>query len=347
MNWLTSALPPGLGVIGVVVALLVAHRLLNRHPNAVSYRFRNQMLMLGFTAVAGLAILLILPISSDTRGQLLSFFGILITASIALSSTTFLGNALAGLMLRAVRNFRVGDFVRAGGHFGRVSERGLLHVEIQTEDRELTTLPNLFLVTNPVTTLRSSGTVISATVTLGYDLPRRKVRETLLEAAEEAGLTDSFVQILELGDFSVEYRVAGILKEVKQILSARSDLRAQILDSMHANRMEIVSPTFMNTRALSKDELIIPRSPVLSHPPEPEGSPEVVVFDKAEGAEEALLLETKYKALCDRLAEVQGQLKAAPPEFKAELETEVAELQEKKEKLEESIAEEKAALEER
>ena len=74
---------------------------------------------------------------------------------------------------------------------------------------------------------------------------------------------------------------------------------------------------------------------------------EVVVFDKAEEAAEALLLETKYKALCDHLAEVQGQLKGAPPEFKAELESEVAELQEKKEKLEEAIAEEKAALEER
>jgi len=118
MEWFAAALPPGLGVIGIVAALFVAHWLLNRHPDAVSYRFRNQMLMIGFTAVAGLAILLILPISSDTRGQLLSFFGILLTASIALSSTTFLGNALAGLMLRAVRNFRLGDFVRAGTHFG-------------------------------------------------------------------------------------------------------------------------------------------------------------------------------------------------------------------------------------
>jgi small-conductance mechanosensitive channel len=345
MDWFASALPPGLGVIGVVVALFVAHWLLNRHPNAVSYRFRNQMLMIGFTAVAGLAILLILPVSSDTRGQLLSFFGILITASIALSSTTFLGNALAGLMLRAVRNFRIGDFVRAGDHFGRVSERGLLHVEIQTEDRELTTLPNLFLVTNPVTTLRSSGTVISATVTLGYDLPRTKIREALLDAAETAGLTDAFVQILELGDFSVEYRVAGILKEVKQFLTARSDLRARILDSMHANRMEIVSPTFMNTRALSEGELIIPPDPAAPLPPEPEDSPEGVVFDKAEVAQEALLLEAEYKRLCERLAEVQGQLKGVPPELKAEIETEIAELQVTKEKLEEAIAEEKAALE--
>lgn len=346
MDWFLTALPPGVGVLAVVLALFVAHRLLNRHPNAVSYRFRNQMLMLGFTAVAGLAILLVLPITSETRGQLLSFFGILITASIALSSTTFLGNALAGLMLRAVRSFRMGDFIRAGDHFGRVSERGLLHIEIQTEDRELTTIPNLFLVTNPVTTLRSSGTVISATLTLGYDLPRTKVRETLLEAAEAAGLTDAFVQILNLGDFSVEYRVAGILKEVKQILTARSDLRARILDAMHAKHMEIVSPTFMNTRALTRDEAVIPPTPALSPTPEPEVSPEGVVFDKAEEAEGALILETEYKGICERLAEAQGQIKGATPEVKIELELEIAELQEKKEKLEEALVEEKAALEE-
>lgn len=248
-------------------------------------------------------------------------------------------------MLRAVKNFRVGDFVRAGDHFGRISERGLLHVEIQTEDRELTTLPNLFLVTNPVTTLRSSGTVISARVTLGYDLPRTEVRETLLEAAEKAGLTDAFVQILELGDFSVEYRVAGILKEVKQFLTARSDLRARILDSMHAGRMEIVSPTFMNTRALSKGELIIPPIPVVAPSPEPEDSPEGVVFDKAEVAEEALLLETEHKRLCERLAEIQGEMKGAPPDLEAELEAEAADLQIEKQKLEHAIAEEKAALE--
>ena len=187
--------------------------------------------------------------------------------------------------------------------------------------------------------------MISATVTLGYDLPRTQVRETLLEAADKAGLTDSFVQILELGDFSVEYRVAGILKEVKHFLTARSDLRARILDSMHANRMEIVSPTFMNTRALSKSELILPPSPAVAPPPEPADSPEGVVFDKAEEAAAALLLETEYKRLCERLAEVQGQLKGVPPAMKAEMESEIAELQEAKERLEEAIAEEKAALE--
>lgn len=346
MDWLVEALPPGLGVIGIVVALWVTSWFLNRRSDAVSHRFRNQMLMIGLTTVAGLAILLILPMDPETRGQLLSFLGILITATIALSSTTFLGNALAGLMLRAVRNFKMGDFVRAGDHFGRVSERGLLHVEIQTEDRELTTLPNLYLVRNPVTTLLGSGTVISARLTLGYDLPRSEVKATLLEAAEKAGLTDTFVQIMELGDFSVEYRVAGILKDVKQILTARSHLRAQVLDCMHAKKMEIVSPTFMNTRTLAKDQAILPPEEIVPAPEAPEASPEQVVFDKAEGAEEAHLLETEYKMLCERISEVQGQMKGAPPDIKAELEAELEELQGTKVELEEKIAEEKAALEE-
>jgi len=101
----------------------------------------------------------------------------------------------------------------------------------------------------------------------------------------------------------------------------------------------------MNTRALSKDELILPPSQVVAPSPEPEDSPEDVVFDKADEAEEALLLETEYKELCERLAEVQGQLKGAPEDLKVEMEAEIEELEGEKERLEEAIAEEKASLE--
>ncbi|MFC1575919.1 hypothetical protein ACFL5A_04690, partial [Gemmatimonadota bacterium] len=91
---------------------------------------------------------------------------------------------------------------------------------------------------------------------------------------------------------------------------------------------------------------VIPPSPVVSPPPESEVSPEGVVFDKAEEAEGALLLEAEYKELCERLAEVQGQLKGVSPAEKIEMESEIAELQKTKKELEEAIAEERAALEE-
>ena len=115
---------------------------------------------------------------------------------------------------------------------------------IQNEFRDLVTIPNLYLTTHPVTTTRSSGTIVSATVSLGYDVSRTKIEELLLVAAGNTGLQDPFVQILDLGDFSVTYRISGLLTNVKRLLSARTRLRAAMLTALHEAGVEIVSPTF-------------------------------------------------------------------------------------------------------
>lgn len=91
---------------------------------------------------------------------------------------------------------------------------------------------------------------------------------------------------------------------------------------------------------------ILPPDNAAPTPETPEASPEQVVFDKADGAEEAHLLETEYRMLCERIVEVQGQMKGAPSDIKAELEVEMEELQGTRVSLEERIAREKAALEE-
>ncbi len=66
------------------------------------------------------------------------------------------------------------------------------------------------------------------------------------------------MQITDLNDFSVTYRVAGLLAEVKQILTARSNLRAMMLDTLHDARIEIVSPTFMYHRQTGGQERNLP-----------------------------------------------------------------------------------------
>jgi len=151
-------------------------------------------------------------------------------------------------MLKVIGGIRPGDFLTVGDHTGRVSEQGLLHTEIQTEDRTLTTIPNMFLINNPHTVVRSTGTIISATVSLGYDVSRFKIEKALIEAAQRSGLKESYVQVMELGDFSITYRIAGFLEKIKFVISARASLRAHILDVLHENGIEIVSPNFMNQR---------------------------------------------------------------------------------------------------
>ncbi len=285
MARLYDYIPPAVFLLAAIIALGLVNRLLARGLAASSHRLRNQLVMFALSAACLIVLVLSLPLGTETRGQLLGFLGIVMSAAFALSSTTFLGNALAGLMLRAVRNFHIGDFIRIGEHFGRVSDRGLFHTEIQTEDRELTMLPNLLLVTNPVTTLRRSGTVIAATVSLGYDVPRRQIEERLLDAATRCELSDPFVQITDLGDFSVSYRVAGILEDVKRYVTARSKLRGAVLDALHEGGIEIVSPNFMNTRMVEAERTFVPPAVAVPVASVKKTAPEDVVFDKADEAE--------------------------------------------------------------
>ena len=292
-------------VIAAVVAIIVVRVVLSgrRDDSRVEWRWRTQALTFGIAALGVVAVLLTLPSGDLDKQTVLSVIGLGLTAIIALSASTIVANAMSGLMLHSVGNFRPGDFVRVGDHFGRVTERGLFHTELQTEDGDLTTLPNSLLVNHAVTVIRKTGTVVSATVSLGYDVPRTEIEAALIAAASSLGLEEPFVHITELGDFSVTYRIAGFLTDVKHVLRNRSRLRASVLDHLHRAGIEIVSPTFMNQRAVPPEQVFIPRRQpgtgiLESHADE---VPADLVFDKAERA-------GHLEELRDRRTELHAEL---------------------------------------
>jgi len=310
MERLLEFAPTVVAVLGVVAVLALAHWVMEKIQGVrAGRRFQSATVMLGLTLLGFVVIILSLPIGDTRQGQLLSLFGIVLSAAVGLSATTFLGNTLAGFMLRGVRPFRIGDCIRCGEHFGRVTEQGLVHTEIQTEDSDLTTLPNLYLISNPMTTVRASGTIVSATVSLGYDVPRARIEACLIEAAEGAELADPFVQILELGDFSVQYRIAGLLTEVKQLLTVRSRLRANVMDALHAAQIEIVSPSFMNQRVFDSKSVFIPASARIATESAETGVPEAVVFDKADEAESLEKLRMTLDEVRTQISELKAERK--------------------------------------
>ncbi len=269
------------------------------------------MIFFSIFMIGGIAVILALPMSNDMRSQITSLMGIVISAVLALSSATFIGNGLAGIMLRTINSFKPGDFIQVEGHFGRITERGLFHTEIQTENRDLTTLPNMFLTMNPVKVTRPSGTFISGICSLGYDVNRNKIEKALLDAAERAGLKDAFVRIMELGDFSVVYKVTGMVEEIKTVLSAQSRLNAMLLDALHDADIEIVSPSFMNQRQVG-EAIFIPKKAEKHEEVvrDKSDNPESKIFDKAEEAESI----EKRK---DSLADIEKKIKTLNEELKA------------------------------
>ncbi len=317
-HWLPLLGRWGLPIIGVALVLAVFIWIVRRSvPDEPDTRMLRQLFIIGGALVSNVLLVLVLPLDGQTRGQLLSLFGLVLTAVIALSSTTFVSNAMAGFMIRAVGGFGPGDFISIADHFGRVTERGLLHTEIQSEDRDLITLPNLFLITHPVKVVHRTGTLVSAEVSLGYDIQRGKVRQLLKQAAEEAGLSDPFLQIRALHDHAVAYRIYGFLEDVSNLVSKRTELYAMVLDHLHQGGVEIVSPSFVNQRRLEPGRQILPEQPPRTIPEEVEEQPERIMFDKAELAARLSELRAQRDALAEEIRTLE---QAAETESEREIE---------------------------
>jgi small-conductance mechanosensitive channel len=86
--------------------------------------------MLTLTIVGILIVVMAVADAFEIGKETTQVIGAIIIGTLGLSSTTILGNALAGMQMRVVAAFKAGDFLRVGEHFGRVTERGLFHTEI-------------------------------------------------------------------------------------------------------------------------------------------------------------------------------------------------------------------------
>jgi hypothetical protein len=105
-----------LAIVAVITVLLFGlNAILLKYQSSASRRtLRRQVIMLAVTLVAFFSLILLLPMKDDNlRYEILRLVGIVISAALALSSTTFLGNVLAGILLRSVRSFHTGE--KSGG----------------------------------------------------------------------------------------------------------------------------------------------------------------------------------------------------------------------------------------
>jgi len=326
-------------LVGALI-LLVLSRLSHRGTSSDGRSLVFQLLFWGVGLAVLVALVAALPIDSEVRGQILSLLGVVLTAIIALSSTTFVSNAMAGIMLQATRPFKPGDFILVDGVFGRVARRSLVSTRIQTETRDFTNLPNLLLVTQPVTVQHREGTIIQAEVSLGYDIHHGVAERELLLAAEAAGLNDPYVLVVELLDHAVVYRAAGFLEDVVNPLTARSQLRRKMLDGLHGAGLEIASPSIVAQRQQPGDTQTMPTRVAQQTESSGEETPEAKIFDSAHAAasEEALREEIR-----DAHAAVDAQrekVKSLPADEREQAELDLERLQHKLQWLESQTASE-------
>ena len=107
----------------------------------------------------------------------------------SLGSSSIIGNMVAGLVITYMRPFKIGDRIKIGDVTGNVVEKTPFVTRIRTPKKEFITIPNSNVLSSNVINYSNSklqgGLVVYTTVTIGYDVPWRKVHQLLINAAKK------------------------------------------------------------------------------------------------------------------------------------------------------------------
>ncbi|NJL49454.1 MAG: mechanosensitive ion channel family protein [Leptolyngbyaceae cyanobacterium SM2_5_2] len=182
------------------------------------------------------------------------FIGALLT----LGSSSAVANALSGIILIYTRAFQLGDFIRIDNIIGEVLEKSLFVTRVLTPKQETVTIPNTSVLSSNVTNFsaicrESQGfLVLYTTVTLGYDVPWRKIHQVLIEAANITADIEPdpppFVLQTNLNDFNVSYELNAYTVSPARMPVIYSKLHQNIQDKCNEAGIEILSPAFSALR---------------------------------------------------------------------------------------------------
>lgn len=213
-----------------------------------------------------LATFLIVAIALVIIGPFLPGFGspafqgvsLFIGAIFTLGSSSAVANAVAGIILIYTRAFKIGDFVAIGDTKGSVIQKSLFVTRIITPKKEVITMPNGKLLSSDVKNFSVSqrelnqSLVLYTTITLGYDLPWRKVHEVLINAAAATKYVLAeprpFVLQTNLNDFHISYEINAFTDHPELMPDIYSNLHQNIQDFCNQAGIEILSPAYTAIR---------------------------------------------------------------------------------------------------
>ncbi|MGK7883860.1 MAG: mechanosensitive ion channel domain-containing protein [Crocosphaera sp.] len=124
----------------------------------------------------------------------LTGFSAFIIIVLTLTTPALIGDLISGFILILGNIVNEKDFIKAGDVVGKVEDQGLLVHKIRTTQNKIITISNIEILKNLVTnysktliedqTEKNNRLIIHISITLGYDVPWRRVEYMLIETAK-------------------------------------------------------------------------------------------------------------------------------------------------------------------
>ena len=217
--------------------------------------------------VLAFMLVVIWPYLPGSDSAIFQGVSVFIGLVVSLGSTSVIGNLVAGMVITYMRPFKPGDQIGVNDIVGTVVEKSAFVTRVRTVNKEYITIPNSNILTTNVinysASLEQGGLVITTTVTIGYDVPWRKVHHLLLAAAKRTELVNTEVEPTvfqtSLDDYYVSYRLNLHILEPSKKLQILSDLHQNVQDGFRDASIEIMSPHYRANR--DGNEITIPAKP--------------------------------------------------------------------------------------
>ncbi len=202
-------------------------------------------------------LVLIFPYLPGAQSEAFKGVSVFIGVLISIGSSSAITNSIAGIVITYMRPFTIGDWVEVSGVRGELIERSMFVIRLRTNENKIVTIPNSSILANNSINLSVSNKryklIVHTEISIGYDVPWRKVRDLMISAAQATeGVLQNptpFVLTPKLHDFYIEYSVKCYTNFPNKLPKIEALLNQNILDKFNEAGVEILSPHFQSQHA--------------------------------------------------------------------------------------------------
>ena len=235
-------------VLGFVLSGWVRRRIVaiggrNKHLDVTLFNFLGNIVRYLILAFASLFVLNTFGIQTTSLVALIGAAGLAI--GLALQGT--LSNVAAGVMIILFRPIKIGDFVQVNGVSGTVKDISLNYTELADAGNVQVIVPNAQVWGNTITNFSVNQTRRAEWIFgVGYGadlkLAEQVIRDTIL--ADPRSLADPapFLQVNNLGDFSVDF-LCRVWVKSSDYFQYQADMKRQVKEALDKAGIDIPFPT--------------------------------------------------------------------------------------------------------
>jgi small conductance mechanosensitive channel len=236
----------------LVVGFLLAGFFRRRIERLAQKHHRLDPTLFGFVAnvvwyaIIAFAVLFVLNTFGIQTTSVIAVIGAAgLAIGLALQGT--LSNVAAGVMIVFFRPIKVGDFVEIGSAMGTVRSINLNFTELATVGNFQVIVPNAQVWGNVITNYsvyptRRAEWTFGVSYSANLKLAEQVIRDTILGDPRSKTEPEPFIQVNNLGDFSVDFLVR-VWCDSADYFAYQADMKRQVKEALDAAGIEIPFPT--------------------------------------------------------------------------------------------------------